>query len=196
MAVNTLSGRKFYGTLKYLPPMDSSGRIIAEKDREYPYYVITHKMNVHTQSRTNSHRWAMEIFPENFVVINVEDAAELNIKSGDRVRLVSQSNRDGIEGKAQVSRLIRPGCVGVSFHYGHTQLGSSGLVVTRGEDVFLGGRAVMKGDMMIPDPKLGTGINPNMVTRLDENLGNTPMVDLVGGIPDFSSTRVKIMKIV
>jgi len=195
MAVNTLSGRKFYGTLKYLPPMDSAGRIIAEKDREYPYYVITHKMNVHTQSRTNSHRWAMEIFPENFVVINTQDAAELKIKSGDLVRLVSQSNRDGIEGKAQVSRLIRPGCVGVSFHYGHTQLGSSSLRVTRGEEVFLGGRAVMKGEMMIPNPKLGSGLNPNMVTRLDENLANTPMVDLVGGIPDFSSTRVKIIKI-
>lgn len=196
MAVNSLSGRKFYGTLKYLPPMDSTGRIIAEKDREYPYYVITHKMNVHTQSRTNSHRWAMEIFPENFVVINAEDAAELNITSGDRVRLVSQSNKIGIEGKAQVSRLIRPGCAGVSFHYGHTQLGSSSLRVTRGEDVFLGGRTVMHGETMIPDPKMGAGLNPNMVTRLDENLGNTPMVDLVGGIPDFSSTRVKIMKVV
>jgi len=33
-----------------------------------------------------------------------------------------------------------------------------------------------------------------MVSRLDENLANTPMVDLTGGIPDLSSTRVKIIK--
>ncbi len=195
MAINTLSGQQFHGTLKYLPPMDSAGDIIAEKDWEYPYYVITHKMNVHTQSRTNSHRWAMEIFPENFVVINEKDAAGLGVKSGDSVRLVSRSNRDGIKGKAQVSNLVRPGCVGVSFHYGHSQLGASSLHIASGEKVFLGGRDVMDGEVMIPNPKLGAGINPNMVTRLDENLGNTPMVDLVGGIPDFSSTRVKIIKL-
>ncbi|MCB2180632.1 MAG: molybdopterin-dependent oxidoreductase [Desulfobulbaceae bacterium] len=193
-ATNTLSGQRFHGTLKYLPPMDSAGNIIEEKDKEYPYYVITHKMNVHTQSRTNVHRWAMEIFPENFVVINESDAKDLEVKSGDRVKLLSQSNKTGIIGTAQVSKLVRPGCVGVSFHYGHTQLGASRLHIAGGKKVFLGGDSVMDGDFMIPDAKLGAGINPNMVTRLDENLSNTPMVDLVGGIPDFSSTRVKIMK--
>ncbi len=38
-------------------------------------------------------------------------------------------------------------------------------------------------------------MNPNMVSRLDEALGNTPMVDLIGGIPDFSSTRVKLVRV-
>lgn len=193
-AINTISGQRFHGTLKYLPPMDSADNIIEEKDKEYSFYVITHKMNVHTQSRTNAHRWAMEIFPENFVVINENDALNLGIKSGDSVRLISRSNQTGITGKVQVSKLIRPGCVGVSFHYGHTQLGASKLQITGGEKVFLGGKNVMDGNFMIPNAKLGAGLNPNMVTRLDENLNNTPMVDLVGGIPDFSSTRVKILK--
>jgi len=117
------------------------------------------------------------------------------VQDGDRVRLTSRSNGEGIVGKVRVSKLIRPGCIGVSFHYGHTQLGAGSVRMQNGETVFLGGKKVMAGGMLLPDPKLGAGINPNMVTRLDANLANTPMVDLVGGIPDFSSTRVKIAKV-
>jgi tetrathionate reductase subunit A len=137
----------------------------------------------------------MEIFPENFVVINEEDAAALRVQFGDRVRLSSRSKREGIVGKTQVSRLIRPGCIGVSFHYGHTQHGAGAIRMASGETVFLGGAKVMDDGHLIPDPKLGAGINPNMVTKLDANLANTPMIDLVGGIPDFSNTRVKILKV-
>lgn len=192
---NTLSGKRFHGSLKYLPPMDSADNIIDEIDREYPFYVITHKMNVHTQSRTSVHRWAMEIFPENFVVINEMDAKSLGVKTGEKVRLVSRSNQSGITGKAQISKLVRPGCLGISFHYGHTQLGAAPLQVTGGNNVFLGGKDVMEGNFMVPDKKLGAGVNPNMVTRLDDNLANTPMVDLVGGIPDFSSTKVRVVRV-
>jgi tetrathionate reductase subunit A len=35
----------------------------------------------------------------------------------------------------------------------------------------------------------------NKLTRLDEKLFNLPLVEPIGGIPDFSSTRVKIEKI-
>ncbi len=128
------------------------------------------------------------------MVMNEKDAEKNGISDGDRVRLVSRSNRAGIEGKVKVSGLIRRACLGVSFHYGHTQLGASRLFLKDGEEVFLGGRNVVDRDGLIPDPKLGAGINPNMVTRLDENLANTPMIDVQAGIPDFSSTRVKVIK--
>ncbi|MDH5297448.1 MAG: molybdopterin-dependent oxidoreductase [Desulfobulbaceae bacterium] len=192
---NTLTGERFPGTLCYLPPMDASGAVLAEKDRAYPFTVVTHKMNVHTQSRTSCHRWAMEIFPENFVVVNEGDAARMGLRDGDRVRLRSASNPEGVEGKAKVSRLIRPGCVAISFHYGHSQLGASPLAVKDAEQVFLGGAAVAKAGGMKGDPRLGRGLNPNLLSRLDERLANTPLVDMVGGIPDFSSTRVQLVKL-
>jgi tetrathionate reductase subunit A len=53
----------------------------------------------------------------------------------------------------------------------------------QGEDYYLRG-----------DPSLGTGIRPNDLGRLDETLGNLPLVDVMAGIPDFSSTRVRIVK--
>ncbi len=192
---NSLTGEFFSGTLRYTPPMDSANNVIEEVDRDYPFYIVTHKMNLHTQSRTMFHRWSMEVFPENFVVMNEKDAVSLGIKTNDKVRLVSRSNLQGIEGKVRVSKLIRSGCVGVSNHYGHTQLGASRIPIIRGEEVFLGGEKVVDKKGLIPDPGLGAGLTPNKITRLDENLANTPMVDLVGGIPDFSSTRVKIIKL-
>ncbi|MDP2279970.1 MAG: hypothetical protein Q8K51_17335, partial [Nitrospirota bacterium] len=60
--------------------------------------------------------------------------------------------------------------------------------------VFLGGKKVADKKGLKPDRSLGTGLQFNYVTRLDEDFANTPMVDVVGGIPDFSSTRVKIVK--
>ena len=194
IARNSLTGEFFPGTLTYRPPSDSAGNILAERDQGYPFAVITHKMNVHSQSRTTSHRWSMELFPENFVVVNEIDADSLGVKGGERVRLISRSNSRGIVGKIKTSKLVRKGCVAISFHYGHSQLGASKLPISKGEMVFLGGKKVVDKDGLIPDPKLGTGLNPNMVSRLDENLANTPLIDLIGGIPDFSSTRVKIIK--
>jgi len=175
--------------------MDASGAVVAEKDEAYPFILISHKMNVHTQSRTGSHRWAMEIFPENFVVINEKDAAMMGVATGDAVRLESASNPEGVVGKAEVSKLVRPGCVSISHHYGHSQLGAGRLAIKDGEKVFLGGGRVVDAQGLIPDPRLGRGISANLLSRLDERLAETPMVDVVGGIPDFSSTRVKITKI-
>lgn len=193
-ARNSLTGEFFPGTLTYIPPMDSAGEIIAAKDRDYPFAVITHKMNVHAQSRTISHLWAMEIFPENFVVMNAADAGRYGLKDGDQVRLISRSNSKGITGRLRLTKLIRGGCISVSNHYGHAQHGASSLTVKNGAEVFMGGRQVMDKDELIADPRRGTGLNTNMISRLDENLANTPLVDLTGGIPDFSSTRVKIVR--
>ncbi len=192
---NTLTGERFPGTLCYLPPMDASGAVLADKDRDYPFTLVSHKMNVHTQSRTNCHRWAMEIFPENFVVINSEDAARLGINDQERVRLRSASNPHGVTGKARLSRLVRPGCVAISHHYGHSQLGAGALAIENAAQAFLGGATICDSKGLKADPRRGTGLNANPLSRLDDRLAATPLVDLVGGIPDFSSTRVTISKV-
>ncbi len=192
---SSITGEFFPGTLKYVPPVTPMGGNIDELDKDYPFSVITYKMNVHSQSRTVLHDWSMEVFPENFVIMNEKDARELGLDSGNTVRLVSRSNAEGIAGKIKVSKLVRPGCIGVSFHYGHTQLGASRLSVKKAESVFLGGGKVSDKEGLIPNPRYATGLNPNDIARLDENLADTPLVDVVGGIPDFSSTRVKVVKI-
>ncbi len=88
---------------------------------------------------------------------------------------------------AEPSTLVRPGCVSISFHYGHWQMGASSLSIRDA------GHAVMGGPVRA-DRKMGTGVSFNRLGRLDVSMGGTPLVDCVGGIPDFSSTRVKITK--
>lgn len=66
----------------------------------------------------------------------------------------------------------------------------------RAEDFYLLAYANIASDAQLPQAVLGKGTNPNMVGRLDENLAQPPLVDVVAGIPDFSSTRVTIEKII
>lgn len=193
-ARSSLTGDRFPGMPKYLGARDSKGKLIAEQDRDYPFYVVSYKTSLHTQSRSAWHGYTMELYPENAIFMNAADAGKLKLKDAETVRLVSRSNPEGITGKVRLSQSVRPGCLAVSFHYGHTQFGASSLQVHKGESAFLGGAQVMTDGHLVADARYGAGLNTNMLSRLDPNLGNTPLVDLVSGIPDFSNTRVKVAR--
>jgi tetrathionate reductase subunit A len=193
--VDSMSGKPFCGTLKYLPPAGLSGKTIEEVDAEYPFSIVTYKRSLHTQSRSLWFGISMEVIGQNYVEMNEKDAAALGVKDHDEVLLSSRSNPNGIRGRVRLTRLIRPGCLGVSFHFGHTEFGGGRLEVKNGPAAFQGGAALFDADRLLTDPTYRAGLNFNDVARLEEGLANTPMVDLVGGIPDFSSTRVKLKKI-
>lgn len=192
---NTISGKCGSGTIDCLVPADAKGKVIAEEDESYPFTVVSHKMHVHSQSRTIWHRCALELFPDNPMMINREDGRRLGLQEGDRVRLESRSNPQGLTGTVRLTSTIRPGCVGISFHYGHSQLGASPLQVKGAPRVFMGGAAICTGDLVHASAPLEAGVNPNMIGRLDPNLDNTPLVDTLAGIPDFSSTRVRVIRL-
>ena len=154
--------------------------------------MVTYKMNVHAQARTVWHKWAMEIFPENYILMNEQDAVREKLSTGNRVRLISRSNSQGITGEIKVTKLVRTGCLAIAHHYGHTMMGAAPLSVTNANQVFFGGNAVADKKKLKPDMTIGRGINANNISRLDRRLNNTPLTDAVGGIPDFSSTKVKI----
>lgn len=190
---NSITGEQFSGTLRYTPRATPKGRDPDALDsRDYPFSIVTHKMNLHTQSRTVLSSISMEVFPTNYVNMNAADAKRLGLKDRDLVRVSSRSNPKGIRGQLKTTRLVRPGTVSVSFHYGHTQLGASSLPIRDAEKVFLGGKTVADAAGLKGNPRHATGLNYNDVARLDEDFGNTPMVDVQAGIPDFSSTRVKV----
>lgn len=192
---NYLNGSYFAGSATYMAPEDSAGNNLEYADREYSYNLVTYKINLHAQSRSTSHQWAMEVFPENFVIMHAKDGASHGIKDNDKVLLTSHSNPQGIQGKVKLSTLVRPGSIAVSFHYGHTQLGTSSLPIKEAAKLFLGGNTVCDIKGLKGNPRLGTGILPNKLSRLDENLGGLPLIDIISGIPDFSSTRVNIQKV-
>lgn len=193
--VNTMTGKRFSGVPAFVEPSFSDGRAMKALDEDYPYTVITYKMSEHTQSRSLWNSFGMELAPTNYVEMNEADAKAARLKTGDTVRLTSASNSEGIVGIVRTTKLIRPGCVGVSFHFGHTQFGGSELLIKDADSAFLGGKAVASETKLKPNPAFRSGLNFNDIGRLDENLGNTPMVDNVGGFPDFSSTKVHIERV-
>lgn len=195
LSKNALTGVKFAGAPVFIHPKNASDRLIDKEDDAFPFSVVTYKKSLHTQSRSLWCDAAMEIQGENHIELNRQDAEKNGFKDGDKARLISRSNPEGITGIVKTSQLIRPGCIAVSFHFGHSGFGASSLKVKNGKNVFLGREKVMKGAKLTPAPLYRKGLNFNDVARLDETLGNTPMVDLVGGIPDFSSTRVKLSKV-
>lgn len=193
--VNTLTGERFSGLPQFVKPRISNGNSVESTDRDYPFSVVTYKMSEHTQSRSLWFDIGLQIAPTNYVQMHAADTDKLGLADGDMVRLFSASNKEGIEGKVQRTNLVRPGCVAVSFHFGHSQFGGTQLPIKDANTVFYGGDAVATKAGLQPRADYLAGLNFNDVARLDENLANTPMVDLLGGFPDFSSTRVRIEKV-
>ncbi|RUM42248.1 MAG: molybdopterin oxidoreductase, partial [Desulfurobacterium sp.] len=192
---NSLTGERLKGTICYYPSTDYFGNAIDEVDKDYPFNVITYKSALHTQSRTICYRQAIVYEPDFELKVNPVDAERLGLKDGDKVRIYSRSNPEGVITAVKVTELVRPGTVAYSHHFGHWQHGASPLYVEDAEKVFLGGREVAKGNYTKVDPRRGVGVTMNFLTRLDEKLYRLPLVEPIAGIPDFSSTRVRIEKL-
>lgn len=187
---NSMSGKYFSGYAIYEETQDSMGKKI---EVEGDLKLITHKEVFMTQSRTISNYWAeLSIQPENFVQLSRQDAQRLGVKNGDKVRVKSHSNPEGVhelgngrqrfvEGTVKVLEGIRPGVVAVSTGYGHWAYGSSDVVVDG---------VVIKGD-----PRRATGIHIQPIFRLDDNLRGTPLSEPIGGSVSYYDTWVTVQKV-
>ena len=145
-----------------------------------------------TKSRTVVDYWLLSIVPENAVVINGLDAKRLGLKSGDLVKVVSATNREGVWdlkngtkkpmiGKVLVTETIMPGVITFTLGHGHWATGASDVVIDN---------TIVKGD-----PRRATGIHSNAAMWVDPHLRNTCMLDPVGGSVSFYDTKVMLVKV-
>lgn len=189
---NPFTGEHLYGYARYLPgPFDVSGQLLTDEQDGYDLRMITYREIVQTKSRTSSNYWLLSVLPENFVLMNASDAAERGFKDGDRVRIISPSNPDGvwdlgngdtkpIEGKVKTTQGMRPGVIGFSLGFGHWAYG--------GVDISIDGHTIPG------DARRGKGIHANAAMRVDPILGNTTLIDPVGGSAVFYDTQVKVVR--
>ncbi|MCX8062164.1 MAG: molybdopterin-dependent oxidoreductase [Anaerolineales bacterium] len=189
-SINTMTGEHMFGCATYVPAgLDYMDQEI--KDEGYDLHLITYKTITMTKARTITNYWLLAVMPEGYVVINSEDARKRGIKHGDRVRLSSASNPEGlwdvkhgrkipIVGKAYVTEGIRPGVVAFPLGFGHWASGSS--------DIIIDGQ-VVKGDTRRAVP-----LHANAVMRVDPVTKNVTLSDLVGGSAVFYDTKVKVEK--
>ena len=188
---DSITGRRYDGLARYDVPLFSTGKPVG--DEQYAFQLITYKEAFGTNGRTSNLYWAQDsLVPENFVLINRQDADRLKLRDSDRVKLVSASLADGtvdlgngrraeVAGRVKVIEGVRPGVVAISHHYGHWAYGS--------QDIVIDGTTV-KGDR-----RRGTGLNSNPAMRLDEHTKTTCLTDPIGGSAVFYDTRVNLVKL-
>ncbi len=190
-ARHSITGKTFPGTATWWPAQDMSGRILEEVDKAYQFTLVSYKMAQHTQSRTMYEKWALEIYPENYVEISERDAASLGIDSGDHVKVESPSG--STEGKAKVTRRLRPGVVAISSHYGHWAHGAAEATIENASEAMVSTQRV-QGSALQADPSRGRGIWSNRLLRVDETT-DAPLVDPIAGCSPTSGVRVNISKL-
>jgi anaerobic selenocysteine-containing dehydrogenase len=175
---DSVTGEYYSGVAQHKPITHSDGTPVS--DSEFPYKLITYKTVHHGQARTNINPWLMLIIPENPVEISAQDAAQLEVETGDRVRVSSASNPQGIVGKAKITQGLKPGVVAISHHYGHWEQHSRPHVVDGAE--------------MGHDLSRGAGIQPTQIMRTDDQYPNVSLQEPIGGSCSFYDTWVTVEK--
>lgn len=191
-AKSAITGEHYPALARYLPIADVKGNEIYDEQDGFELHLITFKDITHTKSRTIVDYWLSSVRPENFVLMNAKDARQLGFRNGERVKFVSKNNPAGVydlkngirkemTGKIQIIEGIRPGIVGFSLGHGHWAVGSS--------DVTIDGTTVRG------DERRSTGVHANAAMRLDDYLGNTCLLDPVGGSASFYDSKVRLVKV-
>ncbi|MBI5881791.1 MAG: molybdopterin-dependent oxidoreductase, partial [Elusimicrobia bacterium] len=188
---NSMTGKKFHGIPTYVPPaLDCLGKPLP--DEGFPLQLITYRSAYHTKSRTVSNYWLLDLQDENGFLLNSDDASRFGFKDGDRAKVVSASNPEGVwdlglagkkpmVGRVIVTEGIRPGVTGFSLGWGHWAYGANDVVVD--------------GQTIKGDPRRGKGVHANAAIRVDPHLGNVCLSDLVGASAVFYDTRVRLEKV-
>jgi len=189
---NAFTGKSNPGYAVYLPIQTSLGKAPGEDNLKGDLHLLTQRDILQTKSRTISNYWLLAITPENHIIMNPMDAKRLGMKDGDKAKVVSSTNPEGVWdfkngkkkfmiGKIKVTETIKPGVITFTLGHGHWATGAS--------DVTIDGK-VIKGD-----PRRGTGINANAAMWLDPYLKNTSLQDPVGGSVVFYDSKVKLIKV-
>ncbi|OEH85000.1 hypothetical protein BHU72_07375 [Desulfuribacillus stibiiarsenatis] len=194
-----------------LPGKDFFGRSIDELDGpEYNFYLTSTKHPTMTKGRSQNFYWALEITPENYVEINVNDAQKLGINDGDKVKVSSTVLPKGAIGNAKVTNLVAEGVVGIYHSWGQRGYGATDVQIDGAEQAIQGMKlgkwndnlfgeelkGFIHGNHVIKDSRRGKGIFANELCGLFEYNGNrTISVDPTNGAPNYYYHKVKIEKV-
>jgi anaerobic selenocysteine-containing dehydrogenase len=189
---DAFTGKSFYGLARYVPVADTLGNEPAKLSEGYPLQLITQRDVRHTKSRTITMPYLTDIMPENAIILHTSDAKKLGVQTGDKVRVVSATNPEGVYdlhngskkpmvGKVQVTETIRPGVVTFTLGHGHWASGAADITID--------------GKMVKGDQRRSAGIHANAAMWIDPYLQNTCMIDKVGGSVSFYDTKVKLVKV-
>ncbi|MDE1889809.1 MAG: molybdopterin-dependent oxidoreductase [Planctomycetota bacterium] len=188
---SAMTGEYLPGHAVYLPIRDALGREV--NDEGFDFTMITHREIFQTKSRTIGNYWLLDLMPENFILMNWDDALRVGLKNYDLVKIVSATNLEGVWdlkngqkipmiGEVKIVQGIRPGVISFALGFGHWAVSASDCVID--------------GELIPADARRAGGVHGNAAMRVDDYFKNTCMVDTVGGSVSFYDTRVKVVKVV
>lgn len=190
---NPMTGKTYLAHAEYLEgPVDVLGQRLDDEAKGFDLTLITYRHIAQCKSRTSGNYWLQALYPENYLDISAADAKRLSLRDGDRVRVLSPTNEDGIwdlghgrqkpmVGKVKITQGMRPGVVAFSLGHGHWAYGA--------------GDVVIDGVRVPADNRRATGVHANAAMRIDPVLKNTGLVDPVGASAVFYQTQVKLAKV-
>jgi len=186
------TGKGLPGIASYIEPyMGFDGNVIEDEKDGYDLKMITYREIAMTKSRTPGNYWLKALLPENFVLMNAADAAARGLQDGDKVRISSASNPQGvwelgngqsqpIVGRVKTTQGMRPGVIAFALGFGHWAYGACDLTID--------------GKTIPGDASRIQGFNANAAMRVDPVVKNTTLFDPVGGSAVFYDTMVKVDK--
>lgn len=186
------TGKSLPGIATYLEPlMGYDGKVIDDTKDGYDLKLITYREIAATKSRTPGNYWLKALLPENFILMNADDAAMRGLRDGDRVRVVSATNTAGeydlghgnkqpMIGRVRTTQGMRPGVIGFSLGFGHWAYGSHDITIN--------------GVRIQGEHERAEGVHANAAMRTDPLVTNTCLIDPVGGSAVFYDTTVKLVK--
>ncbi len=185
---NSMTGEYMKGIATYIPVSDALGRPLEHKGAVLS--LITNRNILATKSRTISNYWLTHIAPENVIYMNPRDAAQLGLRDGDWVTVLSASSPEGawnlghgarkpLRGRVRLTGRIRLGVISFDLGWGHWSYGAEDLVVD--------------GTVIPADPRRATGIHANAAMYVDPYL-RSPLSDVVGGSAVFYDSRVYLVR--
>ncbi len=125
---NSLSGKYFCGVPTWLPPVFADGSPITAiyNRQQWPFQVICTKSQLQS-SHTIGEPRLRQLHANNGIIIHPDDAGNLGLKNGDRIRVISPASQ--VEAIAMVRNGIQRGVLGVEHGFGHWGLGAAGLEI-------------------------------------------------------------------
>ena len=103
-------GKGLFHAIDWIPPAELP-------DKDYPFLLTTGRVLYHYHTGTMSRRSVglNERYPECLVEVNTEDAVNLGVKDGDKVRVISR--RGEIEARAKIGGKTDLGTIFIPFHF-------------------------------------------------------------------------------
>jgi tetrathionate reductase subunit A len=127
IARNSFTGQFYPGVMGWNPEAFADGTSVSKAfpPEQWPFKGVSYKAKLRSVSMMVNSSILLSMSPHNFIEINPEDAAKLDMKDGDKARLVSATGGEAV-GILRVRQGIARGVVAVAFGYGHWEYGSRG----------------------------------------------------------------------